>query len=184
MKTDDFKELVRESIREVLTENKAIDFKRLGGDEWIELRKTGYYTYSHEIRCDGQIIAIVPYIREGKDAWKLGIRTEVTPSWGRQVSHSALTGAVDKGEQPIESARRELLEEAGIDVDISKIESHGTCRGTKSTDTTYHLFSVDVTGLPIGEPTGDDYGGMEWMYLDDRVVDPIVYVIARRTGFL
>ena len=39
-----------------------------------------------------------------------------------------------------------MKEESGYEIKVNDLISLGTCFGTKSTDTIYHLFSVDLTG--------------------------------------
>jgi 8-oxo-dGTP pyrophosphatase MutT (NUDIX family) len=162
------------------------NFKKLGGNEWLELREmetpSGPYTYSREVRCNGKIISILPYRRVGRDAWEIGVRQEITPCWGSERSLSSVTGGVDEGEEPNQAAKRELFEETGYDVDISKIENLGTIRGTKSSDTMYYLFAVDLTDAeepsePKGDGTERDLAPLKWMYINKgNISDPMVYV--------
>lgn len=181
----------KEFYNDILKESATPESKKLGGDEWLELRETetptGPYTYSHEIRCDGKIISILPYRRAGRDAYEIGIREEITPCWGEERSLSSVTGGVDKGEEPKAAAKRELFEETGYDVDVSKIKELGTCRGTKSSDTVYYLFGVDLTDAespskPKGDGTENDLAPLRWMYIGDDIIDPLVYVSYHRLG--
>lgn len=151
----------------------------------------GEYVYSHENRCDGNIVAVLPYRREGRDAWSYGVRKEVTPSWGLKPEFSSVTGGVDKGESPEEMAVKELKEETGYICETKDLKSLGTCRGTKSTDTLYHLFAVDVTDLKMGEKTGDGSvydteAEFEMMTdtaeLRKKIVDPIWFTMVMRLG--
>ncbi len=160
--------------------------KTLFSTEWISLRRIGDYVFSHEDRCNGNIIAVLPYKRIGKDGWDYGVRQENVPSWGDREHLTALTGGVDKKETPIQSAVRELKEESGIVCDESDLESLGTCRGTKSTDTTYHLFAVDVNKLKKTEPTGDDPGKIVWMHsgeIREKADCPILFTLVSKLNF-
>lgn len=168
------------------------DFKNLGGDKWLEIREMenslGKYTYSHEIRCGGKIVSVLPYRRVGKDAWEIGIREEITPCWNEAPSLSSVTGGLEGDEDPVKAAKRELLEETGYDVEESKFKSLGTCRGTKSSDTIYYLFGVDLTGIdepkeaPKGDGTKGDMAPFKWTDINDSIVDPMVYVSYVRLG--
>lgn len=126
-----------------------MDTEILYENEWVDLRvmrepESGVngYVFSHERRCDGNIVAVLPFNPEEGTYW---LREEVTPCWGMAPSLSALTGGVESGDTPETCAIEELREEAGILALPKHLISLGTCRGTKSTDTIYHLFAVDVT---------------------------------------
>lgn len=139
---------------------KILQEKVLYNNEWISLiskdSPVGPYVYSHETRCNGNIVAILPYYRFGLDGWKYGVRYEIVPCWGDKHEKCALTGGVDNGEDPKKSAVRELFEESGIVCKESDFVSLGTCRGTKSTDTTYHLYAIDIQGKSTETPTGEE----------------------------
>jgi 8-oxo-dGTP pyrophosphatase MutT (NUDIX family) len=172
----------------------------LCADRWLELRSMlmsddTSYTFSHEVRCGGRIVAVLPYRRAGKDAWEIGVRQEITPCWAPFVGQelrptlSSVTGGFDRGDSPVAAALRELREEAGYIVPLGALKPLGTCFGTKSCDTVYHLFAVDVTGLVPGEAPGDgsprDKAPLVWTYLGGReIVDPLVYVMAVRADLL
>lgn len=122
----------------------------LGGDQWLSLIKQTHddgtlYTYSHEVRCNGQIVVILPYRRQ-QGFFEYLIRNEYAPAWSLdELQINAITGGVDTGMNPLSTAKKELLEEAGFSVDITDFESLGVSRGTKSSDTVYHIFAVDLT---------------------------------------
>ena len=148
--------------------------KCLFSNEWLSLYQTAKgYVYSHETRCDGQIVLVLPYQRVGKDAWKFLVRLEQLPWQNRLVC--GITGGCEGN--PIEDAQRELLEEAGYDAPLESFINLGTTRASKSADTVYHLFAVDVAGLTPTKPQGDgnpgDLAPMEWRYRvdDDDVQD-------------
>lgn len=182
--------LLKTLLQEIKSAQK--DPKVLYKNEWVSLmmvnRGKEDYVYSHETRCNGNIIAVIPYRRVGKDGWEYAIRQENVPAWGTTKHMTALTGGVDKGDTPKSTAIKELMEEAGIGCKESDLESLGTCNGTKSTDTTYHLFAIDVSkaGVTTKEPTEKGTGEMVWMYPDKikkEVTDPIFYVMFCRLGF-
>lgn len=167
------------------------EVETLADNEWLALLllKAPHlgidgYVFSHEARCNGNIVAILPYRRVGKDAWEALLRDEVVPPWGLSSSLCAITGGCDhEGEEPVEVAIRELKEEAGYDV--SALDVLGTCRGTKSTDTVFHLFAVDVTSMEPGEATGDgsrleDEASTSWSADPETCDDPLVSVMWAR----
>ena len=157
---------------------------------WVDLRVmrdpangVGGYEYLHETRCDGLIVAALPYRRTAHGT-HLYLRHEVTPSWGMDTAISAITGGVEGGDV-IKTILHELYEEAGIDADTTRLISLGTCRGTKSSDTIYHLFGIDITHSELEAATGDGSeleakAWMAWHVAPDSAVDPLVYVMYHR----
>lgn len=122
--------------------------------KFVELKckkeKEYNYEYLHEHRCNGEIVAILPYHLDRG----ILVRHEFTPCWGNELYISSITGGweKDKHETPIDTVLEELQEEAGIILhDENNIFTLGTCRGTKSSDTLYHLFLVDLTLDDFGE---------------------------------
>ena len=140
--------------------------KVLYDNEWLQLREDEGYIYSHESRCNGSIVVVLPYRRVGKDAWEFLVRDEVTRCWSEQPTRSAITGGVDTSE-PLEDAVRELQEEAGYDIAPDKFEFLGKCRGSKSSDTYYYLYAVDVAGVEPGVATGEDKAPIVWLWGSD-----------------
>jgi hypothetical protein len=128
--------------------------------KWLQLKRmvepeqgVKGYDFVHEIRCNGEIISILPFrMNAGKKEYL--IRHEVTPCWGMEPVVASITGGCD-GDGPLEDARRELEEEAGYSVDKDEIIELGVCRGTKSSDTVYHIFTVDLTGKEKSNSNGD-----------------------------
>ena len=156
-------------------------------NDWVSLMSTpeengNGYIYSHETRCNGNIVAVLLYNEEGK----YGVRSEKTPCWGGQAQLSSLTGGVEKGDTPASAVVKELLEESGYICKESDLEVLGTCRGTKSSDTLYHLFALDVSGLKQVKPTGEDVGEIKWLSTRKemtRVVCPLFYTMVYRLDF-
>jgi len=136
--------------------------EHLCDNEWLSLLKLvdpdnhiNGYVYSHESRCNGKIIAILPF-RFEKGVMEFLLRHEVTPCWDRlrQVT-SSITGGWEKiGE--VETARKELLEEAGYRVAPKELIPLGQCYASKSTDTRYTLYTIDLTNHDqVGTGKGD-----------------------------
>jgi len=103
------------------------------------------YEYMHESRCEGHIVSIMPVHINGN----MIVRNEFTPAWSAYGNHiSSITGGWEreKHETPFHTAIEELREEAGIVLkDNSHITSLGVVRGSKASDTVYHLFMVKLT---------------------------------------
>jgi 8-oxo-dGTP pyrophosphatase MutT (NUDIX family) len=148
------------------------------------------YVYSHETRCNGKVVAVLPYrVNDSGPEPRLEVllRDEITPCWSLDESQlSAITGGWEKGddEDCRLTADRELWEEAGYRA--PHLFTLGTCRGTKSSDTVYHLFGVCLTGVPR---TGDGHGDgstlearatCRWVTPEElavRTVDPLASVL-------
>ena len=126
----------------------------LYNNQWLQLREKDGYVYSHEIRCNGNIVVVLPYRRIGKDAWEFLVRDETTPCWSMEPTRSAITGGVESLD-PGEDAVREVEEEAGYKILRDQLEFLGKCRASKSADTYYFLYAVDVADLTPGEALGD-----------------------------
>ena len=152
-------------------------------NEWLSLKQVvdpengvGGYVYSHETRCKGRIIAVLPY-RFRAEGIEYLLRREITPCWGMDHNYSALTGGVEES-GPLATAIAELNEEAGYHANPPEMISLGISFGTKSTDTIYHLYAVDVSSKTPGEAAGDgskldSEGTTEW-FSDPDSPDPIV----------
>ena len=102
------------------------------------------YEYIHEHRCDGHIVSILPiHCIHG-----MMIRKELTPCWGEGPFINSITGGWERDIHltPIDTVIAELREETGIVLgNENAIKTLGTVRGTKSSDTIYHLFMIDLS---------------------------------------
>lgn len=140
---------------------------KLFGNKWLELREmvdpekgVKGYTYSHETRCDGHIVTVLPYRTDDDgNVTEVMVRMEVTPCWKMKPVMSSITGGVEKDADeelnPLVTVVLELKEEAGLDVDQTDIKSLGTCYGIKSSDTVYHLYAVDAADTLKVKAEGD-----------------------------
>lgn len=163
----------------VLCEGNFLSLEKIVADDYE-------YEYVHESRCDGNIVAVL--VTKNNE---MLIRKETTPCWGKGPHINSLTGGweQDKHSTPIDTVIAELREEAGIILnDESIIKFLGTCNGTKSCDTVYHLFTVDLSDPAVWEqvePEPDDWledkESSEWVPLDssslEKSNDPILYVL-------
>lgn len=175
-----------------------MSIKVLCKTKWVSLRQmidpengVNGYDYLHEDRCEGKIVAILPYrykTRMGINSphEKYGVeyllRKEVTPPWGMKQFVSSITGGVEKGDT-IGTAVHEMAEESGYEVKRSEMKFLGTSFGTKSSDTVYYLYTVDLTGKEKTLEADGDGSELERMaecYWDDTIEnadDPLVYVL-------
>lgn len=111
------------------------------------------YAYSHESRCQGRIVAILPYSQTAKGRLYL-VKAETTPCWALTPHLSAITGGYEGGDIA-DDAVREMLEETGYEITRDDLIRLGESWASKSSDTVYSLFSVDLTGRVPGRAVGD-----------------------------
>lgn len=158
-------------------------------NEWLSLKimknpdkGVHGYVFSHETRCNGKIVSILPFKKNKDGEIEYLIRKEVTPCWdiNNQVI-SSITGGVEK-DDVINTAIHEILEEAGYEVTKKDLITLGQTFGVKSSDTVYYYFAVDVTGMKRQIAKGD---GSEletqaecvWKKSIKGAVDPLLYTL-------
>jgi len=132
-------------------------------NKWISLKEVvdkekgiSGYVFSHESRCQGTIVAILPFrkIKDTKD-YEYLLKCEVTPCWNIDLPvRSSITGGCENNSHE-EDVIRELLEETGYEIIHEDLISLGISYGTKSTDTRYVLYSCDLTDKEQGVAEGD-----------------------------
>ncbi len=170
-------------VKARIKNNKKIE--TVYSNKFVEVQKiidpengvNGYF-YLHETLGDG-VISILPFKKE-KNQVQFLLRKEITPCWSMSYSISTITGKHDQ-KTPVLTAVKELKEEAGYEVLSKDMINLGTCRGTKSCDTIFYLFSVDLTDNKEGKATTD---GSEleknatciWNSDVSKSIDPLSYV--------
>jgi hypothetical protein len=140
------------SVRDEILNQSSV----LGGDDWLELRslkvpeKEIYgYTFSYEKRCNGVVVAFLPYMKTNTGK-KYLLRNEAVPCWAlNKPVTCCFTGGLEEGLSELQNTLKELKEEAGyiVEEDSDRVTKLGLCFGTKSTNTIYALYAIDVTGL-------------------------------------
>ncbi len=166
----------------------------LWANEWVSLmivRKpeagVNGYVYSHETRCGGRIVAVLPY-REVPGGREYLVKREMTPCWFFDRVRSAVTGGWEGGDIE-DDAVHEMLEETGYAVTREELIPLGESFASKSADTVYTLFSVDLTGREPGPAVGDGTeqpNVSEWITARALagVMDPQVHVMFGRLAAL
>lgn len=120
------------------------------------------YVFSHETRCQGRIVAVLPFrvVKAPHGPWDSSarpeylVKSEMTPCWSFDQVLSAITGGYEGGDIE-DDAVREMLEETGYAIDRTELIALGESYASKSADTVYSLFSVDLTNREAGEAIGD-----------------------------
>lgn len=119
------------------------------------------YIFVREVRCGGNIVSVLPFRNTGTGQQYLA-RRETCPahaSINQQPELCSITGGVDSGTSPLETARLELLEEAGYSVDPGEFVPLGNVKPSKAMDTVAHLFAIDVSDKRPQAAMGD---GSKW----------------------
>ncbi|MBD3261028.1 MAG: NUDIX domain-containing protein [Candidatus Altiarchaeales archaeon] len=98
-------------------------------------------------------VGVLPF-RAGGDETEYLARIEPMPAHDQKRHLCALTGSVEEGEEPRETARRELFEESGYKPERPLIEL-GFVYTSKNSTTKMFLFAIDVTGAYQGVAPGD-----------------------------
>ena len=91
-------------------------------------------------------VVVLPYLWDGTNL-KLICLIEPIKIWGRNAELTAITGTIDEGESPQQSAPRELDEEVGLTLayDDDNWTYLGVFNHDKGTQQKRHLFLVDVS---------------------------------------
>lgn len=183
------------TIRSSETQRKLnSDGNLIQSTNWVSLKHLHYseeninYVYSHECRCNGKIVAFIPY-RIVDGVIEVLIRNEATPCWnGRFLVPSSFTGGVDPGSTIFDTVVKELKEESGFVVRKEECSYLGQTFGSKSSDTIYYLFAIDLTGKDkteelVSENDFEKTAHCEWIpinYAANIVPDAIFGILALR----
>ena len=144
------------------------------------------YTFSREVRCDGVLVAVLPFRTQGNIVEFLA-RLEVCPAHGPERELCSITGGLEPRKTAMESAQQEVWEEAGYAVEIAELVSLGQVRPSKSADTLVYLFAVDVTAKRQHVAQGDGScleknASVKWVHYEQgvHINDPLfVTALAR-----
>lgn len=168
---------------QLLYDNKFTQFRRVISD------RINGYTFLHEIRCDGEIVSVLPYrVDEESGEFEFLVRSEATPCWEiEKPVLSSITGGVAENDTIEMTVIKELEEETGYKVYPENLIYLGECYGTKSVSTEYYIYSVDLTGYEQTSPLYietelDEIAGCEWVSEEvlTSLKDPFIYVAYTR----
>lgn len=135
-----------------------MDDKIVFENRFISIIDREGYTFLHEKRANGEIIALVPFRHAVSDYQYLS-RIETCPAHSNQPNRYSITGGMEQGNSIREMAVKELLEETGYSIVDDELIPLGQLRPTKSADTVIHLFTVDLSDKKQGNILGD---GSRW----------------------
>ncbi len=136
------------------------------------------------IRSTVESVIILPFVTDDQGLpLMLGVLKEKNPFREGGYSVSLISGTSEE-EDPdfLETAKRELKEESGFDVDdSSKWYFLGTVTASKMVDAEHPCFAVDVTGMNKGEATTD---GSEQERLSEFIFIPANDVVKAKDVFV
>ncbi len=164
--------------------------KTLFSNNFLAIIDRDGYTFLREVRCDGTIVAVLPYRRRAEAEWDYLARLEICPAHGAEMKRCSITGGLEAGKTVAETALLELWEEAGYQAELPELTNLGILRPSKAADTTVHLFAVDVSDKPQATPQGDGShfevgASVEWVTYNEglQISDPLfVTAMARLLG--
>ena len=142
--------------------------KTLYENKWLALREKDGYTYLHENRCNGKLVAILVFTKNENGIDKILGRFEDNPAHGGIHRLCSITGGVEN-DDVITTVLMELEEEGGFKVNEEDLIPLGEARPYKAADTVCSLFGFDATGKEETRnenPPGDDSGGEESCYCE------------------
>jgi 8-oxo-dGTP pyrophosphatase MutT (NUDIX family) len=79
---------------------------------------------------------------------------------------TSLTGGIEDGSTPLETAVKELMEESGYSVDASELIDLGWMYPSKQGSDKVYLYAVDLEGKVAGQIKGDGTKGEEGAYCE------------------
>jgi len=154
--------------------------KVLYKNRWVEVHELSHVMpdgsvnpYTSVKDGTGASVAVMPfrYVKRSlrDPVIEVLLRREIVPPWlvdsgdPEERILSSLTGMMDhEGENPVDTAVREVYEESGYRVTSDDMLSLGTVHLSKVLESRTHLFAVDVTDLIPDEAPGDGAGFEEW----------------------
>ena len=124
-------------------------------EEWLSIKQHNGYSYVHEEKCNGKLIAILPYRKKSLSIEYL-MRMEICPAHSNEHELCCIIGSCDNiALNEDNTAIKELKEEAGYTISIDQLIPLGWCWDAKVADTKVYLYTCDLTDVKIGFATTD-----------------------------
>jgi 8-oxo-dGTP pyrophosphatase MutT (NUDIX family) len=164
--------------------------KILFKEEWLSIKQNNGYSYLHEEKCNGILMAFLP-IKNVNGKLQYLMRREKCPAHGNEQEFCGIIGGYDDNTITIEeTALKELKEESGYSIDKIDLESLGWVWDSKVADTKVYLFSANVSHYIQGIATTDGTeleknSSCEWVTLDKcmETKDSKVHVILNKMQY-
>lgn len=140
------------------------EIKTLFENKWVSIKEKvfdrdgheGRYVYTSKPWCNSTAVAILPYRAKHGEMSILG-RFEICPAHSNEIELCSITGGYDNSNKfSLEQCiLNELLEEGGYIGREEDLEYLGFVRPSKSSDTTMHLYAIDLDKCERGIATTD-----------------------------
>lgn len=128
------------------------------------IERDGWYFFAQVPGSAGGVTILLYRLDDAKSV--LG-RYEICPAHGDVTpALTAISGGIEAGETPLQTAIKETYEEAGYHLEGADFISLGACRLSTNQDTIIYLFAANVTGKPRVTAPGDGTRGEEGAYCD------------------
>lgn len=144
--------------------------KTLYEGKWLSIiERDGWYQFARIPGSTGGVSILI--YRQDPEKPILG-RFEICPAHEDGLSLTAVSGGIEEGMTPRNTAYNETFEEAGYKVD--NLDFLGKVKLSTNQDTDVYLFASDVTGLERHEAPGDGSKGEEGSYCDWVTIEEAV----------
>lgn len=144
-------------------------------NKWVEVHeRDDHYTYIHNAAGTGSGVAVLGFRKLKNSEREILIRKERTVCHSPDFRRTSLTGTIEVGCTPLETAVRELKEESGYEATPEQFMYLDWIFPSKFTDYQQHLFAVDLTdavqGPILGDGTkGEEGASVEWVSAEEAV---------------
>lgn len=136
--------------------------KSLFQTDWLELRELPDlgYVYSHEVRCRGKLVSILPYKITGRGL-EILIRQEFIPPHfdDKELEPTTITGGLMKEKSIDQTIIEELREESGYIISQDQLVYLSMGFPSKSSDTEVYFYTCDLTNVDQTEEANTGEGG-------------------------
>ena len=129
-------------------------------NKWINIISNGEGDNKYFYVNEPLKICILPYFKHQDELYIVSL-VEPISIWDgdRNRQLTCVQGTIEDGDDPLETAPRELFEETGYKAELPEYKDRYTYVGkfnfSKSSDAHRHLFLVDVSGIERGKKTTD-----------------------------
>lgn len=176
-------------------DDNRIKYKQLYKNKKLSIRKTKKWghVYAHEQKCDGRLVALIPYSYDENGRMLFLFRSENVIPWKHvfrgEGKHffTMIHGMMDDpSETPLQTAMRELKEEGGYSVEANEFISLGSIPISKAEDSVYYLYAVKVPGehrvgeVEKGKGDGTKNENDAYCFWSSNIgiaVDPLAYTM-------
>lgn len=149
--------------------------KILYKDEVISVRESlkenEKYIYTHEEISGGKRIVILPF-RKKFGGRQFLLRREYIPCWDSHTDVCAISSKVYEND-PEQTALKEIQKATGYLVKTSELMGLGVVSASKSSDTTYYLYGLDLSKHDKEEEKLEIHEDMSFWGDEDDIMDSI-----------